>query len=173
MTANDYPVVLNGGPVDADLWFNPVAQDLTATRAQVAANNAPWFDYTATFTLTASIVNPTQGNSVYRAEYLGVSAELIKVRIRIDVGSTFNAGNGVYGFLLPFPASLGAIGGSVGNVYILDTGTAIRQAVGILVDATHINIYLNGAAVAIGSAGSGTAWATGDVIQINMDYEPA
>lgn len=39
MTApiNNYPVVVNGGPVDASLWFNPVAQDLTALGPRIDA----------------------------------------------------------------------------------------------------------------------------------------
>lgn len=35
MVANDYPTVLNASPVDADEWFNPVAQDLTAAKTQL------------------------------------------------------------------------------------------------------------------------------------------
>lgn len=35
MAVNDYPNVINGGPVDADFWYNPVARDLTALKATV------------------------------------------------------------------------------------------------------------------------------------------
>ncbi len=34
MTANDYPLVLNGSPVGPDAWYNPVAEDLTAVKPQ-------------------------------------------------------------------------------------------------------------------------------------------
>jgi hypothetical protein len=39
--ANDYPLVVNGQPVDADAWFNAIAEAVTAATAQI--NTLPAF----------------------------------------------------------------------------------------------------------------------------------
>lgn len=37
MAANNFPTIINGGPVDADQWFNPMAQAVTALQNQQAS----------------------------------------------------------------------------------------------------------------------------------------
>lgn len=37
MTANNFPVIVNGGPVDANTWFNPMAQAVTQLQSQQAS----------------------------------------------------------------------------------------------------------------------------------------
>lgn len=131
-----------------------------------------WVDYSATFTLTATSVNPTKGNSLYVARYhLPGNGDMVHVQVRIDIGSTFSAGSGVYRFLLPFVADTADV--SIGACYILDTGTANRMAVVRRETSTHVSVYLNGALSAITEAGSGTAWATGDIIQFAFTYQSA
>jgi hypothetical protein len=145
----------------------------SAGNAILASDVSPgWVDYSSTFTLTAVSVNPTKGNSTYVARYHYPSnGEVIQVQVRIDIGSTFSAGSGVYRFLLPFSANTNDV--SIGSAYILDTGTANRMAVVRRETTTQVCLYLNGALTALNEAGSGTAWATGDVIQFSYIYQPA
>lgn len=131
-----------------------------------------WVDYSSTFTLTATTTNPTKGNSTYAARYqYPTGGDLIETEIRIDIGSTFAAGSGVYRFLLPFAANTSDT--AIGAGYILDTGTANRNVVVRRETSTQVSIYLNAALTAITDAGSGTAWATGDIIQFSYRYQPA
>jgi hypothetical protein len=136
-----------------------------------------WVDYSATFTLTASTSNPTQGNSIYKAEYLQIAKKTIHVRIRIDIGSTFTAGSGNYRFALPFTAATNASNSTAGSMWINDSGTALRGGWATLDSQTTYATawYINAATTitALGSAGSGTAWANSDVIILNFTYEPA
>lgn len=136
-----------------------------------------WVDYTATFTLTASTTSPTQGNSTYKAEYVQVAKKAIHVRIRIDIGSTFSAGSGNYRFSLPSTATSNASNGTAGTAWINDSGTAIRGAwVTLDSQTTYASAWYTSAATAltvVNSAGTGTAWATGDVMILNFLYEPA
>lgn len=131
-----------------------------------------WVDYSSTFTLTATTTSPTKGNSTYVARYRApTGADKVDVQVRIDIGSTFSAGSGVYRFLLPFTANTADVG--IGACYILDTGTANRMAVVRRETSTQVSVYLNGALSGITDAGSGTAWATGDIIQFSFTYQPA
>lgn len=140
-----------------------------------------WTDYTTTapsggqaFTLSAVTTPPTQGNSTYSARFRRpTGSDLCFVEIYILIGSTFSAGNGVYRFLLPFNASAASILAGTGTGYILDTGTANRTGVTRCEAAGYVNWYLNGSSAAITNTGSGTAWATGDIIALTHVYEPA
>lgn len=131
-----------------------------------------WNDYSSTFTLTATTTNPTKGNSTYAARYHYPSGgDMVHVQVRIDIGSTFSAGSGVYRFLLPFSAN--GSDASIGAGYVLDTGTANRSVVVRRETTTQVSCYLNGALTALTDAGSGTAWATGDIIQFAFTYQAA
>lgn len=44
MPANNFPVVLDGSPVGATIWFNPVAEAVTALQA--AAQASAWIPFT-------------------------------------------------------------------------------------------------------------------------------
>jgi hypothetical protein len=136
-----------------------------------------WVDYSASFTLTASTTNPTKGNSSYVAQYLQVAKKCIHVRIRIDIGSTFSAGSGTYQFLLPSAASTASSNCVSSAMWINDSGTALRGGFITLNSVTTYATawYINAATTlaALGSGGSGTAWATSDVILLDFVYEPA
>lgn len=77
MPANNYPTVINGQPVDATTWFNPVAQDLTALAAAFAPTTAAIKTADQTVNNSATLVNDSvllaavAANSTYRFE-LGV-----------------------------------------------------------------------------------------------------
>lgn len=152
-----------------------LAEDLLPWSDQINSLTAPgWTDWSATFALQAVTTNPTKGNSTYTATYRRPSgSDVVDFEWYILIGSTFSAGNGVYRFTVPFNAHATSILTSVGNGYILDTGTANRQGVVRFEAAGYVNLFLNGATSAITHAGSGTAWATGDIISGSIRYRPA
>jgi hypothetical protein len=155
-----------------------LAEDVQAELDALSAGRNVWVDYSASFTLTASVTPPTKGDSTYLAEYLQDHAGLIHVRIKILIGSTFVAGSGNYRFLLPVAASTNAITTYGGSMFVNDSGTAYRNGQPSPVDGTStyfLCTYMSAASAAsiLGSAGTGTAWANGDSIIINMCYEPA
>lgn len=132
---------------------------------------AAWTDYAASLTVTASSVNPTKGNSTYAAEYTQVG-KLVTFTFKINIGSTWVAGTGDYRFSLPVTADAGIRG--VGGCWINDTGTALRVGVTTLQSTTNAELYISSiTGNALGAAGSGTAWATGDVISATITYEAA
>lgn len=150
--------------------------EATAQAAQVASLTAPgWTAYGASGTvLTAVTTPPTLGNTTWIAHYRrSATSDLVRVRLYFLIGSTFSAGSGAYRFLLPFAASANAILGEVGAYWGEDFGTALRAGVAICADSTHLELYLPNGSAAIGSAGTGTAWATSDKIKISFAYEPA
>jgi hypothetical protein len=77
LTANNFPQVINGAPVDADAWFNAVAQAVTALQSQLASpvgdtgntsrGSVTSSSYTSSLTsstdtpITASFVAPQSG----------------------------------------------------------------------------------------------------------------
>lgn len=135
-----------------------------------------WVDYSSSFTLTATTTNPTKGNSTYTAHYRRPSgSDLITVRVKLLIGSTFAAGSGTYLFLLPVAASTNSINGSAGAALVNDNGTAYVDFIATLQDSTHV--WLTRASVDLGgpldNTGPGTAWATNDGIRFQIDYEPA
>jgi hypothetical protein len=133
-----------------------------------------WTDYSASFTLTAATTNPTKGNSTYSARYRRpTNSDLIHYEGKITIGSTFSAGSGVYRFSLPVNASALAQANAVGQAYIFDSGTANRQGTIRLDAATYFQLYLHDSLSGITNTGSGTAWATGDIIAWSVYYEPA
>lgn len=136
-----------------------------------------WATYGSdTTSLTATSVNPTKGSSTYTFEYSKPNLDLIQVRffISINTGGGFAAGTGAWRFLLPESASANAQSGTVGNLWVNDSGTALQVGQLIIADATHAEGYLqNITGNALGAAGPGTAWATGDTIRGTITYEPA
>lgn len=160
----------------------PRADQLEAIEDQVSAlTGSGWTDYTtvapsggSAFALTAVTTAPTQGNSTYLARYRRApGSDLVLCEGYILVGSTFAAGNGVYRFGVPFNASASAILCACGPAWILDNGTAYRTGIVRFEAAGYVNWYLNASSAAITNTGSGTAWATGDIIAWSLAYEPA
>ena len=131
-----------------------------------------WTDYSGTFTLTASSVNPTKGSSSYAARYRRTAGgDHVFVQIKIAIGAGFAAGTGTWLFLLPFAAAAASAGG-IGAVYILDAGTQHFNAVARLANTTQFECYRDGAAAGIGPSNP-MVWAPGDIVEISLDYEPA
>ncbi|WP_345301187.1 hypothetical protein, partial [Dactylosporangium matsuzakiense] len=161
-------------PYDAAVW--QAALDELARLS--AADAAPWVAYGTSGTiLQAATTNPTLGaGTTWSAHYRRQSAvsTMVTVRMQFTIGSGFNAGSGSYRFLLPFQASANAIAGGCGSWYINDSGTQFRTGT---VTINSLGIYCElvfdgQTGGPISSAGPGTAWATGDNIRIQLDYEP-
>jgi len=132
-------------------------------------------DFSSSFTLTAVTVNPTKGSSTYSAAYTQVNKLVIyEFRVDINTGGGWAAGTGAYRFLTPVAASTGSISRAQGSVFINDSGTALVVGTCSFVplDSTHLAITLASGA-SLGSAGPGTAWATGDHVEGSIVYEAA
>lgn len=144
-----------------------------------AVTGSGWTDYSSSFSVSAVSVAPTKGSSTYNAAYRRPSgSDLVQFEFYVLLDATWAGapGSGVYRFASPFNASAGSLLRSVGAGFIFDNGTANRT--GALrfenVGGTHwLNFFLNGAASGITQAGSGTAWATGDIIAGSISFEPA
>lgn len=160
---NNFPVILDGGPVTADEWFNPVGEAVTALQTAVAGIVPALTDFSTSFTLTAPTTSPTKGNSTYVAKYAAIG-KLLYYSIKITIGSTFSAGSGDYSLLVPF--NMDTTITQIVPAIVTDSGTAFRVCQARPIDATHLQVFRNDQAAAIGSAGPGTAWATGDVIEV-------
>jgi len=161
----------------------PTAAEFKQITDQIdSLTSASWTDYSGTFALYATTTNPTKGNSTYQARYRRpAGSNFIHARMRIDIGSTFSAGSGTYCFRLPVTASANAISMDIGIFRIFDSGTAHRNG-GVIIGefnpagvaaADVCNIVLNGGTAPLTSSGSGTAWASGDIIVLNIMYEAA
>lgn len=141
-----------------------------------------WVDISSTFVIGAVTTPPTKGNSTYVVTYrrpgstgTGVTGfgDLVHVNGYVLIGSTFSAGSGVYRFPVPFNASANAILAACGSVFVFDNTTANRCGTCVFGSATWVELYVDGSASALTHAGSGTAWATGDIIRWSIAYEPA
>lgn len=143
--------------------------------AQINSLTAPgWTDYSASLTLTATTTNPTKGNSTYEAAYRrSASGDIVQFRGRITIGSTFAAGSGNYRISLPVTATSSAIGTTAGSGFVLDNGTANFIMVTNILTTTTLEMHLNNSLSGLGSAGPGTAWATGDQIRWSFAYQAA
>jgi hypothetical protein len=153
----------------------PALHTITAAELQAILDqlNQVWVDYTSTFTLTASTTNPTKGaGTVYKAERLLLSPKCCKVRIGITIGAGFAAGSGDYRFSLPF-AAVSASTVALGVAWMLDNGTAYRIGRVRIENTAWAVIYRDDSGGPLGSSGPGSAWATGDKVELVLDFEPA
>ncbi|MFF5228456.1 hypothetical protein [Dactylosporangium sp. NPDC000521] len=163
------PDLLDATPYPAAMW----QAALDEVERLSAASAATWTAYGTSGTiLTAVTANPALGASTWAAAYL-LSAGQVHVRFNLTVGAGFTAGTGAYRILLPFAASAAAIAAEVGQAFMDDFGAALRTGSVIAADSTHVEIYRESSTAAIGSAGPGSAWATGDRIKLRYSYEPA
>jgi hypothetical protein len=136
----------------------------------IAQRATAWTDYSSTFTVTASSVNPTKGNSTYVAKYKQNGKDVL-YNFKVTIGSTFVAGTGSYSFLVPVACESSRV--AVGKVFVNDSGTAlITGACTFDADATHVVVFLS-SGTTIGAAGPGTAWAVNDTILCSIVYEAA
>ncbi|MGI5178680.1 hypothetical protein ACQEVZ_20320 [Dactylosporangium sp. CA-152071] len=164
------PILINGGVYPAEMWQEGLdeVEELSASAASA------WTAYgTDTTIITATPTSPTKGNSTWTAQYRFVAPKQVQVRIRYDIGSTFSAGSGIYNFLLPFAASVNGLAMDLGIAMVNDQGSAYRNCRVFLFDTTHAQVVRDDQGAPIGNGGPGTAWATTDIIRVNLTYEIA
>lgn len=104
VAANDYPTVIDGAPVTAADWFNPVAIDLTAVKPLLLR---PTVDYWLTASQTLTVSSTTYQNITALAAAVAASATYavdlhvfftspvagdLRLQATAPVGSTFPAG---------------------------------------------------------------------------------
>jgi hypothetical protein len=99
---NDYPIVVNGQPLDADAWFNRIAQDVTTLKgASVTSKTATTtvgntVAETVVLTLTVPANIPKQG-SAYKlgvfgtCDIVGTPGLTFRGRVGGIVGASFGA----------------------------------------------------------------------------------
>jgi hypothetical protein len=142
---------------------------------QIDLLTAPgWTDYSSSLTVTASVTNPTKGNSTYTSAYRRTTdADWVIFRGRIIIGSTWVVGSGSYRLSLPVTAHTDAVANTIGSAYVFDTGTANLLASVNILSTTTAELHLNNSLAALGSGGPGTAWATNDEIRWTLVYQAA
>lgn len=136
-----------------------------------ALTETDWVDYSTDFTIGATTTAPTIGNSTTAAYYHRIpGSNIVALKVRFTVGSTFTAGSGNYDWGLPplLPESAPFI--ETGWSAISDTGTAVRVCAVISNSANDLLIFRNDQGNPVGSGGPGTAWATGDWVQFRYVY---
>lgn len=161
--ANNYPAVFNGAPVDADLWFNRIAEDLTAlsaVQAEVDAITGPWTSYSPVW--RSSGTQPALGDGTLVGAY-SQSGQYGQVSIVLTIGAASTFGTGIYRFDLPtgwtFTSDrlrgLSMITDATGNVYLGGC---------FLPTAALVSCRVHGLAIANSIPGSTIpmTWAAGD-----------
>jgi hypothetical protein len=148
MAANNYPTVINGGPVDANTWFNPVATDLTSLLPQVGKGRIGGIRETGsnTYTVTELIVTSAQFTAVngarYRFMYRGPSegdtaAAGIKSQLRWSHTSTVDLTGTVADSTISY---VDTINHTIGNVMLL--GDFIATASSTVTVAVSIQRFI-------------------------------
>lgn len=149
---------------------------------QLIVATGDWQDYGVggAAVLDASTTAPTQGNSTYTAQYLPIDDKVVKVRMRLTIGSTFAVGSGLYVFKTPpgYTASAASKGSLNGTIHISDAGTGYRIGIvnwlnsGMGGPYAFLNDGTSSGSI-LSDAGPFTAWNTNDVIVVNYEFEPA
>jgi hypothetical protein len=129
-----------------------------------------YIDYSSTFTLNGSTGAPTQGTSVYLAEYMWLNRQRIRVRIRVDFLTGFVQGSGVFLASLPFAATATSMVAEVGQFWLNDSGVAIRGGTVTCWDATRVNLWSSDTNVNMSYGG--TPFDNVDDLIIAFEYEP-
>lgn len=129
---------------------------------------------TFTTTWTGASGNPAIGNGTKTSSYLQIG-KLVFLRINLNMGSTTTYGTGQWTFSLPVAAAAGtgAAGGySNGHLEVFDS-SAGSYSIGLAAMTTSVCAGIfSGTTGVLGSA-IPIAWATGDVVAINVWYEAA
>lgn len=160
----------------ADATVKSIDNRLAAAEAAIAPVSAVVVDYSASFTIVGTTTNPTKGASTYKAWYKNFGG-LVTYAFAVTIGAGFVAGSGLYKFPVPILGNA-AFGGPTctGSLRVFDQGTAHYTGALIFVNPATPNelfAFMDGNANALGSAGPGTAWATGDIIQGEITYPTA
>lgn len=147
-----------------------LAEDVQIFADALTALTASWSDYSASFVIGAATTPPTKGSSTYSAWYRRLG-HTVDYSFSITIGSGWSSGSGAY--RIPLPVASVAPRIHVGRLYVQDSGTGFLT--GSLFFNSASDTYLsmithNSTTVFLGSAGPGTAWASGDIIQGSITY---
>jgi len=128
-----------------------------------------WTSYTPV--LTATVTNPTIGNSVWDAAYCKIG-KTVHVRMKLTLGSTFSAGSGVYVFSLPLSPKSGTEG-AISAVYVDTSASNVYRVTGLL-SSGQINrsYYGDGGSITLGAAAP-VVPANTDIYRYSFSYEVA
>lgn len=146
--------------------------DWVIVTAFAAVELGAWIDYSSTFSLTGSGGAATKGNSVYEAQYMWLNRSLVRVRIRVDFGSTFVQGSGVVALSVPVGMSTQAVRAECGSWWLNDSGVALRA--GTVVGRSggaFVEMYADGGLAAMSFGG--TPFDNLDNLRATIQYEPA
>jgi len=160
---------VDGDPIDP-AWAGLVTDAVNSLVTSMGSVTGAWTSYSGTFTLTASSVNPSLGNSVVTARYrdLGKTAD---IDITIVIGSTFTAGTGDYRFSIP--VTMRALNQGAGGCYVLDLGTAHKGGITpVGFSTTSLIAALPSGSTVIGH-NQPQVWAAGDEIRMSVRVEKA
>lgn len=138
---------------------------ITDSSPGLSVGNEIWLPSKA-YTPTWTGGSPTIGNGTLNAQYTrnGVN---VKVNIQFTAGSTTTYGSGAWSFSLPYTASRSC----TGSVFIDDGGTTIYSgACSLLASGTTVRGVTNGSTSAYVGSASPMAWASGDKMQIDIEY---
>jgi hypothetical protein len=158
---------LNPGDEIVDTWVDAVQSNV----------GDAWIDWSANFTITANVTNPTKGNSTYSARYRQVNDHTILYTVRISIGSTFSAGSGIYSFAVPVASADSGMYGAAGAAWINDSGTTLRVGTVLAASASTLQIIIPKGTLTNGGEASNVTssvpqtWATNDSINFTLAYE--
>lgn len=145
----------------------PANHIVTAT--EYAQGQDAWIDYSGSFTLTASVTNPTKGNSTYTAMYSYLTPKTVAVAIRLQIGSTFAVGSGTYFFSLPISAADSSGDGAAGVFFFNDSGVNWKIGAAVM-DGSGVARLVAVLNTGVALIGSGSGFSNGDDIRISYIY---
>lgn len=144
---------------------------LNQLSTQIDSLTAPsWTAYTPVW--TGSTTNPVIGNGTISGRYRRpTNSDKLDLEIRVVMGSTTTYGSGFWIFSLPFNASASAVNNAVGSAIYLDVGTLDRSGEARFNSATQL--ILDHPTLGVVTPTVPHTWASTDILQVSISYEPA
>jgi hypothetical protein len=136
-----------------------------SVRANSSYENG-WISFTPT--LTASVTNPTLGDSTLTARYQRKGDD-IEYWYRLIIGSTFSAGSGTYRFESPVAARTAIYSHGSGMIFDASANFTAISPLPLIDGTARIQCQVQGSSN-IGSA-TPITWATGDEIRFQVTYK--
>jgi hypothetical protein len=165
VTENDFPVVIDGAPVTAEAWFNPVAETLTSHSRFLSPQ---WVPYTPVWGSLGAA--PVLGTGLLSGRYRHIGNGLVTVEVKFTYGSTSTSGTNAWTWTLPpgLAASADSIDG-VGTGWLLDLGVIERVGNARVYSSTLLVMTSDNGAV---NASTPFTWNAGDRANMQITYEP-
>lgn len=160
---------VDGDPIDP-AWAQLITDAVNSAVTTLGTLTGAWTSFSGTFTLTASSVNPSLGNSTVTARQRTIG-KTVDIDITIVIGSTFSAGTGDYRFSIPVTLRSSTQG--AGACYVQDLGTAHKGGGTVFPQSTTTLQVANPSGSNLIGAAAPQVWATGDVILLSFRGELA